>query len=429
MSNNYHNLFIETSDIKAMLEKATVVVDTNVLLMAYQWKDVTFEKILEILTDLSNQDRLKIPSHVVREFAKNRPEKIKNWINELHQFISNIPSVKNNGKSLDKIIPAIEVLESQYEPIVEIESKFEQAITQLKDIRKEYIEALNGLKSNLGECLDSDPILKKYNNIIRKSFFDPEETKSEAELHEEWNKRLATNIPPGYMDKGKKDNKYGDIIVWNQICKLQSDVIYITADNKPDWVYTSSNEEVIGARRELVEEFYNLSGGKTFKILTPLQFVNLYASYNVESDIQEDLKNTKRHLDDFYYNMQDVSDLTLNIKDSEEMNKNKTDILEGNYRNLIKSLMYQNYDIEDVHLFIELSNEIEANIKRAKKLNLFEMQYYSTEWEEEYNELSQLMLRDLEYNGIIDLKSYLNKLGVLNEKIGIFIRRAEEIGS
>ena len=58
----------------------------------------------------------------------------------------------------------------------------------------------------------------------------------------------------------------------------KNDVIFVTADVKGDWVHTA-NDEVLGARRELVEEFYlrEQAKGHTFKILSPLQFITLFS--------------------------------------------------------------------------------------------------------------------------------------------------------
>ena len=51
-------------------------------------------------------------------------------------------------------------------------------------------------------------------------------------------------------------NKYGDLIVWLQICELKEDIVFITFDNKEDWVYKDNKGNVLGARRELVQEYY-----------------------------------------------------------------------------------------------------------------------------------------------------------------------------
>ena len=70
----------------------------------------------------------------------------------------------------------------------------------------------------------------------------------------------------------------------------KNDVIFVTADVKGDWVHTA-NDEVLGARRELVEEFYlrEQAKGHTFKILSPLQFITLFSGEEVGQEVKDDL--------------------------------------------------------------------------------------------------------------------------------------------
>ena len=48
--------------------------------MGYQKKNVTFESVLTVLKQLSDEERLKIPAHVIKEFAKTDLEKSLKWL-------------------------------------------------------------------------------------------------------------------------------------------------------------------------------------------------------------------------------------------------------------------------------------------------------------------------------------------------------------
>ncbi|PGK73651.1 PIN-like domain-containing protein [Bacillus thuringiensis] len=297
MHNELEKLFINTKPLEEMIKKATIVVDTNVLLSAYQTKPVTFEAILNILNELANKKRLKIPSHVIREFNENRPKRIKDITNELQQFINTVDSIKNTQppKKLDKILPAINVLEDNHaEKVVELQQEFNNQLNTLKESGIAFKEELNTLVLKLSEYMDHDPILLKYEEIIRKSYFEPGISLSEKDLEDEGKKRVEREIPPGFRDKAKKANRYGDLIIWLQICELKEDVIFITFDNKEDWVYKDSKGNVLGARVELVQEFYEKSDGKTLKILHPGKFVELYTDGNVDSEVKVDLKEIEK---------------------------------------------------------------------------------------------------------------------------------------
>ncbi|MGG8383804.1 PIN-like domain-containing protein [Bacillus sp. R-CC1] len=296
MGNSYSNLFIEVKKLNEIKDTATIVIDTNVLLMGYQWKNMTFESVLNVLKKLSSEKRLKIPAHVIKEFAKNRPKKITEMTSEIQNVLSNIPKATNNGKPLNEAIPALTILEDYHSDIIALEEKYNNCIQELNKARKEYVKGLGRLQQSLGDYIDHDLILESYKEIIEKSYFAPDGLMDEEKLKVEWDNRSKGNIPPGYMDKAKNSNQYGDLIVWDHICQIKEDVIFVTADLKGDWVHRN-DKQVMGARRELVEEFYSREQAKgyTFKILSPLQFITLFSGEEVEQEIQEDLnKEVKR---------------------------------------------------------------------------------------------------------------------------------------
>ncbi|MBJ8085268.1 DUF4935 domain-containing protein [Bacillus cereus] len=296
MGISYSNLFIKVKKLNEIKDTATIVIDTNVLLMGYQWKNITFESVLNVLKKLSSEERLRIPAHVIKEFAKNRPKKITEMSSGIHNVISNIPKAINNGKPLNEAIPALAILEDYHSDIIALEEKYNNCIQELNKARKEYVKGLGKLQQSLGEYIDHDLILESYKEIIEKSYFAPDGLMGEEQLKLEWDKRSKSNIPPGYMDKTKDSNQYGDLIVWDHICQISGDVIFVTADLKGDWVH-SNDKQVMGARRELVEEFYSRDQAKgyTFKILSPLQFITLFSGEEVKQEIQDDLnKEVKR---------------------------------------------------------------------------------------------------------------------------------------
>ncbi|HDR4733458.1 TPA: hypothetical protein QCR36_005772 [Bacillus cereus] len=292
MQNELEKLFLKTKPLSNMIKKATVVVDTNVLLSAYQTKDKTFEVILKMLEKLSEEGRLKIPSHVVWEFNKNRPERIKDIACNLQDFIDRLEKISNieNPKKLEGILPAINVLDaSDVGSVLQIQEDLKSKLEAVRTAGKNFKKELKNLASKLNVYLDDDPILFKYREIIEKSFYSDGEL-NESELEKLGNERFKKNIPPGFRDKEKGINKYGDLIIWLQMCKINDDVIFITFDNKDDWVYKDNKKNVLGARRELVEEFYQETNGKTLKILHPSSFIDLYTNGEIAKDVTNELR-------------------------------------------------------------------------------------------------------------------------------------------
>ncbi|HDR7801706.1 TPA: DUF4935 domain-containing protein [Bacillus tropicus] len=317
METSYFNLFIKVKTLEEIKENATIVIDTNVLLLGYQSKNMTFDSLLEVLKPLSDEGRLKIPSHVIKEFSRQRPNKIEEMSKEIHNVKSNLGS-KSNKTSLGEVIPALSILEKEHREIIALEDEYNKCIEKLNKLRNSYVDGLTQLQQILGQYIDHDVILNNYEGIIRESYFEPEGLKTEAELEAEWKRRFENKIPPGHKDSSKKVNKYGDLIIWDHISKIENDVIFVTNDvNKGDWVY-KVNDEVLGARRELVEEFYirEESRGHTLKILTPRQFITLFSAEEVEQEIKDDL-------DKEIINKKMTDSIALQLKSKEIINQIK----------------------------------------------------------------------------------------------------------
>ena len=66
------------------------VLDTNTLLVPYSTGSDSLVAIEKVYQKVKKQDRLKIPGQVVREFANNRPEKLKEIFQKLTRKITSI---------------------------------------------------------------------------------------------------------------------------------------------------------------------------------------------------------------------------------------------------------------------------------------------------------------------------------------------------
>ncbi|MDA1601128.1 PIN-like domain-containing protein [Bacillus cereus] len=396
MENSYSNLFIEVKKINEIKDTATIVIDTNVLLMGYQWKNMTFESVLNVLKKLSSENRLKIPAHVIKEFAKNRPKKITEMTSEIHNVISNIPKAISNGKPLNEAIPALAILEDYHSDIIALEEIYNNCIQELNKARKEYVKGLGKLQHALGDYIDHDLILESYKELIEKSYFAPEGLMDEKQLEIDWDKRSKNSIPPGYMDKAKDSNKYGDLIVWDHICQIKEDVIFVTADLKGDWVHRN-DKQVMGARRELVEEFYlrKLAKGHTFKILSPLQFITLFSGKEVKQEIRDDLnKEVQSPIETGSF--PNIYKLFIEDNSKEFARLRDNSIIEESYLN-------KGFDEIERELEIFLING--RGIQRYKKL----VQEYKRTLELFIEDPSSEFLRSMDVKSLIDTIRNLNR--------------------
>ncbi|MGG0293210.1 PIN domain-containing protein [Bacillus pacificus] len=285
----WESYFFQPKPLENIINDALVVVDTNVLLAAYQWREVTVNEVLNILKRLNDEDRLRIPEQVIMEFAKRRPTEIIQRINEIDNIISQL----QKPKPLNQRVPMLEGLEV-YKKVIDLQEHY---VKNLND----YKEGLIEIKQRLKGLFNNDPILDSIKEIVKNARYTPENIGDEKELAKIAKERFANKKPPGYKDGKKEENSEGDYIVWAHILSLSSDVIFISAEKKIDWAYTDKHNNVVNVRRELVEEFSRETNGKTFCFINPKDFIKLI-NPNISDEVIEDLE-LKLDFDSYYDNL------------------------------------------------------------------------------------------------------------------------------
>lgn len=281
--------------VTQLLKDSIIVIDTNVLLAAYQWREVTVKEVLKALQKIKDEKRLRIPLQVIKEFSRNRPHEIQQRMNDLDTLISKM----QKEKPLIERFPMLEGKESLKE-IEELRENYNKAI-------KDYKDGLINLRDHLKELFYNDQFLDKIMELAEETILLPEQT--EQNLEKEAKERFKLKIPPGFKDSSKEENSAGDFIVWSSILQLKSNVVFVSGDKKPDWVYQDSKKNPITARRELIEEFF-IKTGRDFAHITPKDFITSL-NPTVSEHVKEDLINYKT------INQQNVSK-----KDKENIDEN-----------------------------------------------------------------------------------------------------------
>lgn len=263
-----------------IIDHAYVVIDTNLLLAAYQWREVTVHQVINSLKAIADKGRLKIPSQVVKEFGKRRPGMIKDAIEKVHQIAQKLET----SKEISEAVPALTNTES-FQLILDAQEKYKASL-------HEYRKLVLALRNQVMNLMEHDHILEEYKTIFEKSYFHPPGLPSEIELEKEFDARSKLKIPPGYEDAGKTENRAGDYITWSQILTLDNDTIFVSAEKKTDWVMVDPHgSKVYSARRELIEEFY-LKTGSTFRFVSPKEFVSLLKP-DLNKEVKDDLEATR----------------------------------------------------------------------------------------------------------------------------------------
>ena len=268
----------ETREPSQIIDDCLVVVDTNILLAPYSTGSKGISELRKVYTKLARENRLLVPAHVAREFAKNRSDKIRNIHQRLQRRKSEKPSlVKSQGDD-----PVVRELEGYH--------ALEESTEAVREAWDEYSQTLDALRDQVRDWNWNDPVTELYSKIFDSSVII-ELDEDLGDVREEYRRRLRHKIPPGYKDSGKDENKEGDLILWLTLLQVAAskdlDAVFVTDESKADW-WVGSEGVVLCPRFELVNEFARRVEGASFHILRIGEFLRLFG---VEEDVVEDLES------------------------------------------------------------------------------------------------------------------------------------------
>jgi hypothetical protein len=112
--------------------------------------------------------------------------------------------------------------------------------------------------------------------------------------------RRTNRLAPGYKDAGKDDGGVGDALIWRTILHLgttkKQDVIFVSMDEKADW-WHRSEKTALYPRFDLANEFWRLSGGRTFH---QVRFSEVLALFEVPQDVVAEVREGETELGTTY---------------------------------------------------------------------------------------------------------------------------------
>lgn len=236
----------------------SVFFDTNILGYLYKLHSAARKEFFDWVTELDFIDgRLFIPAWSANEYlakfktgkfseyAPSHPEQVSKSLISLRETAS----LFVDEDSLNKIgyIGTRDDFLTGFDSAIKNLEQFTSVFSQQFDTWSVHGE----ITSNLSNC------------VLRS---DLAALCSKAAL--EGDARIAHRLPPGYKDAGKAENKYGDLIIWYEVLeqsrriaepmesggtKGQKRVLFVTNDEKPDWVYAPAKRiiEAKGVRKEV----------------------------------------------------------------------------------------------------------------------------------------------------------------------------------
>ncbi|MEY8761264.1 PIN domain-containing protein [Chryseobacterium tongliaoense] len=257
---------LSVEPILKIKDNCLFVLDTNALLLPYTITPSSIDEIKKVYTKIIEENRLFIPAQVAREFAKNRPEKIKDIFLQFNRKKSKVNELKI-GK-----YPLLTGIQ-EYEDLVNYQK-------EIDDRLKEYSEKVNAIIDKIKAWTWNDPVSQIYHALFQKEIIIDHNLK-EADIIKELKIRYLHKIPPGYKDGKKEDDGIGDLLIWFTILDLaekeNKDIVFVSGDEKTDWFHRSEGQSLY-PRFELISEFRTKAPEKSFSIIKLSEFIELFGA-------------------------------------------------------------------------------------------------------------------------------------------------------
>lgn len=230
------------------------------------------------MTKLADEGRLRVPARVIREYLKNRDTHLANLLKTVQDKASTLPSV---GGNLPHFFKDMDGANTAFD-----------ADVHLQKASRDYAKALQPLIDRMKAWRGDDPVTMAYKKI-----FDPnvvvDHKPSRAEVAQEWKSRLESKTPPGYKDSNKPDKGIGDFLIWLTILDIgrasEKDIIFVTGEEKADWLVRSGNEGVY-PRPELIDEYRRSTKGKNIRLM---KLADLLREVGAPEGVVEDVRDAE----------------------------------------------------------------------------------------------------------------------------------------
>lgn len=253
--------------------------DANILLNFYRYKAETTSTFFDLLSKLD--ERSFLTYQACQEYFDKRLE----IISEQEKAYADMSTSLEN--SIEEPLR-----NSRRHPYISLE-----LLEEFSGISKKMKEELNERRKEYSQRLAEDDILNRVLSIFDNKVSDPFSEEKLKEIYQDGENRFKLNIPPGFRDKSKGGVKqFGDLVLWLQIIELakqlDKDVIFISDDEKEDWVLIHKGRK-LGLLPDLQREFNALTGKRIYSY-NSLRFLELGSQFydtEVSVDTITDVRN------------------------------------------------------------------------------------------------------------------------------------------
>jgi len=287
-----------TRELQKLWEDCIFVFDANVLLNLYFYSNDTTNEFLKLIEQI--KERTWIPYQAAYEYQKNRRGKIEEQKDVYKNFIDEVGTSHKEIKEklLQKKHPHIDDVDNM---VKDLDRVFAKIMKQLEEKKKD-VEKL----------LKADFIWKKLTSLFKGKTGEPFDDEKTEDIIKKGKKRYEFEIPPGYKDTNKKQNQFGDLILWFQmIDKLSNEkksAIFVTDDRKEDWWRKDKSGETVGPRPELIEEIFKETGERFYMYSLDkfMEYIQKHLNKEVNKTAIEEVKDLRERVEESAIAMENV---------------------------------------------------------------------------------------------------------------------------
>lgn len=256
-------------------EECHLFIDTNIIYEIYKIDKNARNELIDWFLQI--QTRLKIPNWVVHEYNKHtyNHDLFDSKVQDSRAKMAE-DGLNNFSKYIGQYVSSAKIRGTAYTEKADLIKDFEKHAAVIKKILKSF------KKLDQNEKSDTNKVIY---NLISKCKMDSDLVGIMLKATQDGPIRLDSDMPPGYKDKGKEENKYGDLVVWYEIldyCKT-TDVkkaIFITQENKNDLTYSINGTKTKLVKPSMLHEFFRATGDNQFYIINLLQLAQCLYSHS-----------------------------------------------------------------------------------------------------------------------------------------------------
>lgn len=280
------DLVPDPGQLAAVVQNATVAVDTNVLLCAYRLPSNVSQEYLRVLDSL--RGRYHVPHRVAFEYERRRGAVMREQDADVEAVVRDVQSLlKTAAKQLHEQHPYFSRgVASSY--LQKMGRQLQTDVDQLKG---------GGPASSIQHAIQNDPLRAAlavtFAGQIGPSYeFD-------SVLIDACRIRREAGVPPGAQDSAKGEpDCFGDAMIWLELLELaralgrkRTELVFVTGDFKDDW-WSFERAWRRGPRIELLQEMCG-TGVPAFAMLSPRELFSA-AGCTFSADLDDALRAVER---------------------------------------------------------------------------------------------------------------------------------------